>query len=369
MKECEKIIIYPYSVEVNSLIEYAKLLKEEYEICDIISPSGWGYTKEKFVINNEMIYVKINFDEINKSANILLIPDFISNEEFEDICVNNIIDYITYIKKIICDKKISNNNYFKIKQYCIKHGIELKYKYEYLSEDKKYNIIDSKRNIINEINIPIIAISGLYEYTDKFYTSLVLRDKFIKDGYKVSQIGSRSYCELFGFHSFPQFIFDPKIYEVEKPYLFNKYILDIINNEKPDLLIITIPGAIESISNDILCDFGILSYISFKSFVSDYLIICTLFENYDEKLLEKISESCFYKFGNYIDCFHMSDCLIDESAVINKKIKIHNNIGKDKVTKHINKYLHNNSIPVLNLYDDINKENLYKLILNKISEN
>ena len=80
-------------------------------------------------------------------------------------------------------------------------------------------------------------IVGTGANTGKFDIQLRVREMFLSGGYKVSQIGSKSYCELWGFHSFPDFM-NKTLNAAEKIVRFNHYVNYIANSEDADIVIV-----------------------------------------------------------------------------------------------------------------------------------
>lgn len=69
-------------------------------------------------------------------------------------------------------------------------------------ESEKLDVISEEQ----KPGIPVVFIAGITPYTEKFHVQLALRKHLLDDGYKVSQIGSKAFCNLFGFHAYPAFM-------------------------------------------------------------------------------------------------------------------------------------------------------------------
>jgi len=205
----------------------------------------------------------------------------------------------------------------------------------------------------------------MWENVDKFYISLALRDIFLKHGYKVSQIGSRSYCEMMGFHSFPRFMLNPKIDEVKKVILFNRFIKNIYEIEKSDIIIISIPGAVQSYNSIYTNKFGILHYLISKAIIIDFLIMCTFYENDGVDFFNLISKSCIYKFGCPVDFFHMSN---NRTYLVMDKME-NNYLPRTKVDEILEKYYNKSSFFIANVLSKSGINKLYEQIINKLTIN
>lgn len=78
----------------------------------------------------------------------------------------------------------------------------------------------------NRINTPVVAICGLAPMTQKFDLQLYFRNHFLRNGYKVSQIGTKLNRQLFGFHTWGEALYDNRFTEVEKIARINQLIRD-----------------------------------------------------------------------------------------------------------------------------------------------
>ena len=66
--------------------------------------------------------------------------------------------------------------------------------------------------------------------------------------YKVCVVSSRTNAELFGIHSFPEFMLQHNLDESSKIINFNHYIKELEVSEKPEIIIIGVPGGIMPVS-------------------------------------------------------------------------------------------------------------------------
>ncbi|MCL2313621.1 MAG: TIGR04066 family peptide maturation system protein [Firmicutes bacterium] len=362
--------IYPYSPEFDPVLHYSHLLQPQYTIKALISPNGWGYIGNKFTITysdkSETLNVVASFDEIDENINCIFIPDFKSIEKFEKVVLDNIKSFLPHLEKVIYCAHFNEENLKNLKILCQKIELEIPSEKR---ESYNYGIEIPKNydNHIEEFTVPIIVIAGLWENLDKFYTSLCLRDKFLKSGYSISQVGSRDYCEMMGFHSFPSFMLNHNIDAEQKIILFNLYIKKIIEIENPDIVIITIPGAIQSFNAKYTNRFGILPFLTFKALTVDYLIMCTFCDIKNEEFLNIISTSCVYKFDCSVDCFHLANMFIDLSDTTEKNKIISTIIPRIEITRTIIDNYTNCQNLIVNVYDETGKEKLFNNIITKLT--
>ncbi len=226
---------------------------------------------------------------------------------------------------------------------------------------------NSKIDLLNPVK-PVIFVLGLGEKMHKFELQLILREKYIKEGYKVSQIGSRNNsCELLGFHSFPLELHKNNLTESEKVIYFNRYIKHIENEEKPDIFIIGIPGGIMPYSNQFTNRFGFMSYIVSNAVEPDAGILSINYGEWTKKLLEKLTKTTEYKLGFPIDCFNISNTQIDWTASIEKGHLMYNILEKEFIEIK-KKELLNSKLPVYYILDNNDVNNMTELIIDKLAE-
>lgn len=367
--EIKRIGIYPFNDECMVFLEYSNLLNSEYRICEAASLNGWGFVGRNIKLESDNYQIKASPELFNNKIDILFVPEFDASESVEEFIVNEIIGMVPEVSEIMCAANLSEAGVNKIRQACGDQNLNckfLKLAEKALSDDITAIYNDGRKNL-EKIDVPIIVIAGLWENTDKFKTSLVLRNKLLKEGYRVSQIGSRNYCELFGFHSFPGFMTDSKISEIDKPLMLNRYVKKIADCEESDVIIIGIPGSIQSFNEKYTNRFGILPYITFQALLVDFLIMCTFYEYSSVKFLDEISQLCKYRFSCCVDAYHMSNLYIDLAETEEKNKVITNRIPRNIINKTLKDNYGESKIPVFNLYEDRDVDRLFDLILNKLS--
>lgn len=364
---CEKIGIYPFNNDCNVFIQHSDLVSSEYKVCELASLKGWGFTGKKVQLYSEDIQIKSSPQEFEQTVDLLFVPEFEVSQQVENIIVNEITNYIPKVSKIKCFAKLTDDNLLRLKSKCSELGAILYYAYEADKNDNYKQYLKKDEVHLEQIDVPIIAVAGMWENTDKFKTSLVIRDKLLKEGYKVSQIGSRKYCELFGFHSFPDFMLNPEVSEIKKPLLFNRYIKMIADNEKPDVIIIGVPGSIQAFNEKHTNRFGILPYLVFQSVLVDFLVMCTFYENTSSEFLDEVLNLCKYRLSCTVDMFHMSNLFFDMDETVEKGLVTTNKLPLEMVERTIKEKFSESKLPVINIYEKDSVDKLYKMILDKLS--
>lgn len=127
--------------------------------------------------------------------------------------------------------------------------------------------------------------------------------KFQEQGYKVSQVGTKRYSALFGFHVLPQF---PEAPLWKKILLYNRYFKDIVSREDPDVLIVGVPGGIMPIDERHNELFGETAIAISKSLNPDVTILSLYLVKVDSAFLSDIEKYFRYALGVSLDYFHLS---------------------------------------------------------------
>lgn len=311
MKSKEKAMVYPYDREFASVLRHQNLICD-YEITAAITPNGWGLNgKDASCVDGGQpldIIVDNDFKNLIGKCDALILSNSVLKLDFKESVYPKIMYAVEHGKRIISTAKFGSKEIEMIEKVCVnKDGIFVQYP---LSKDYE-NYIYADKIEIQEIKTPVIFALGVGENTHKFEIQLSLRENLISMGYKVSQVGSRNYCELFDFHSFPKFMFSREYSETEKIKLFNNYIKNIENTENPDVIIIGLPGAIMRINNLDTYDFGVLAFEVSQAVKSDAAILSILYEDYLPTFFEKIAQEIKYKFACDVSCFNYVNSKID----------------------------------------------------------
>lgn len=228
-------------------------------------------------------------------------------------------------------------------------------------------IMNCEYEILNDISIPVIIVSGVAENTRKFEIQLFLNKYFKSAGYNVVQIGSKNFSELFGFYSFPQFMFCD-ISEAKKIICFNELCKGLEYQEKPDLFIIGVPGSLIPYNNYFTNKFGIFSFEIGKAIKADAVVMALDNAPYEVEGIANINNICRVYFGNEATVFSISNFRIDVEKSIQEKILGYIISNKENVDKNVKRLKERVKIPVFNLLDYIQLQKLAEYIENDLSD-
>lgn len=308
-----KVLVYPYDLEFCAVIRHKELLKD-YEVAALVSPRGWGMTgKDAATADNgdELgIMVSNDFEGNLDLCDTVLFCESVRALEFESVLMPKILKALEHKKNIIMTIPLDREKYDLVSQKCAESGVDFKC-FGVAREPENFEEIPTQSEIMYDMGTPVIFVLGMGERTNKFEVQLSLRDNIEKMGYKVSQVGTRQYCELLGFHSIPSFMYSKKISETNKIVLFNHFIKSIEMEEKPDLIIIGIPGGVMAYTNKLTNRFGVLAYEICQAVTPDSAVLACHYDEPSNDFFINLKESIRYKLGCIINCFSIANTIFD----------------------------------------------------------
>ncbi|MGE5630834.1 MAG: TIGR04066 family peptide maturation system protein [Caulobacteraceae bacterium] len=359
-----KAVIYPYDNESSFLFKYNDL-NMKFDAAVAVAPNGWGLTGKDVgkISGSGHIGIKVNnsFEDCYGGSDSIIIAD--SNMELNfDIIYDNIANEVKKGKNVICMKRLEEEHYQSLYDICRSNGTA----FEYLKGDDRMIAAGVYDETLLDIKSPVIFVAGVTRRTGKFDLQLALRKEMLEAGYKVSQIGTKNFCEIFGFHSFPDFMYSSTMNEATKIIMFNRFVKAVESSEKPDVIIIGIPGGVMPINKQFTDGFGVLAFLAAQAVKPDAAILSVLYEDYLPEYFREIDNFCKYRFGYNVDCFNLSNIKFDyqqsgdsgkkcysviDSSFINEKAEKCSSCGK----------------PVYNLLNSIDMKNMSTHIINLLS--
>jgi len=363
-----RVGVYPYNAEFEPFLRHTSLLDPAFKISALISPVGWGLVGQVIETGGGEWAVISEFEPVLNDIDTVFIPAFHANENVETLIIKEIQTIVPQLGKIICAARLTVKNTESLQAACEQAGCVFEnLNISKSAEEYRLSRPTDQNPTIAPLETPIVVIAGLWEETDKFEASLVLREKFIENNYRITQVGSRNCCELFGFHSFPGFMLDPCVDAADKVVYLNRWIQQLAKTEKPDIIILTIPGAIQNLNEKFTKGFGILPHIVFQAVMADFFLFCTMYDEGSLQFLQEISTMCQYRFDCKVDCYHMSNLLFDLNASKERSQVMIDRVYRETVSEALDKGYKDSPIPIVNLLDQQSWDKLFELVMNKLS--
>ena len=364
----ERLLIYPYNVQFSPILRHKSLLKG-YEISCLVSPNGWGFTgKDAGIVDRGPkigMTVSSDFEKSLDSCDTVMFIDSYFPIDFENSMFSKIKMAIKSKKNVICLLQLESKIIEELECICNYERVYFKH------YDGVQNVLADKTSIenesIEEINTPIIFVIGMAERTNKFEIQLALREKIDRLGYKISQVGTKSYCEMMDFHYFPSFMYESNISEVNKVLMFNRFIKRIEETEAPDIIIIGVPGGIMPFNRLFTNKFGILAFEITQAVTPDFVILSLLYEDYKVDAFEVLSNMIKYKLGFDVDLFNITNTQFDWIRAYEEQKLSHISIDSRYINEKIKVYSQS-KIPVLNVLNEDDSNKMISLSMEKLIE-
>lgn len=366
----ENVLIYPYDKQFTPILRYSNFINT-YNKITISSLIGWGLCDKDAGYadggSNINIIVENKFDEYLHDCDTVIFTEPDNFIDYEKSIYPKIYSAIQSGKKIINLLNL-HDKFNDIKEYCNNKNVEfINYRNEVNVDG--ISIIDKAIGIL-EINTPVISIVGVSENTNKYSLQLQTKMQLENMGYAISHIGSRAYCEINNSHSFPSFMFNNSISETDKIYLFNRFVNNIELKEKPDVIIIGVPGGIIPHNNVINNNFGITAFEVFQAITADALVVSVFHELYTSEFFESLSKTTKYRFGLDIDIMNITNRQIDWPQMYSTKSPVitYATLNSDYMNERIAQIKTITDIPIYNILNPNDSYNIVQILINKLCE-
>ncbi|MCL2222557.1 MAG: TIGR04066 family peptide maturation system protein [Oscillospiraceae bacterium] len=350
-----KLLIYPFTIETAPILRYKELINQYDEIIPVTEWNSWGESELVDISHfdgghHNDVKVSSDFNFAIRYADSVLITCDVND-------CNNLRDVIECCKRFGKHIFVYEDD-FKVLE-AEAEGITV-----FKAENAYSNTKVEYESKLLDIPVPVILVTGQGQQCNKFDIQLNLRKKFQKDGYIVSQFGTKEYSPLFGFEALPKFLNVPFW---KKVLLYNKIFSDCVYKENPDVLIVGAPGGtmqIDDYNHEMFGESAIALSVSLKPDILIHSLYCAL-TNDDE--IEEMQNHSKYALGANIDFFNISNTnLIFESD----KRTISYLVGDSKlVLPELYSKSENLTKSIYNTFDNDSADSLFKRLLTKLQSN
>lgn len=296
-------VLYPYHLQAAPLLRHPGLMKD-ITIRAVVSPEGWGFAgKDASAADGGgslNLTVHGCFADVTEPFDSVFFYESPLPIDLEKDIVPRMITMAGERKHVLSTIRLPEALEAQVKESCLHSGVDYR---TFIPPATPLIPFKETSHSLLKIDTPIIFILGLSERCNKFEAQLSLREAFLEAGYSISQIGSRSYCECMGFHSLPDFMLEARYTETEKIILFNRYVKELERTEKPDLILIGIPGGIAMLNEKVTNHFGILAYEIAQAVRPDAAVVSTFYNAFTPEYFERIQNLLRYRAGFEVDHF------------------------------------------------------------------
>ena len=288
----KKLALYPMTYDLCTVARYAFLL-QGYTVSSLLVPKSWmlnGLDISK-IDGGEFANMPL-YDFSNEQLNACdaIYMDYSEEITNLDVYRNIILAASERNKEVLLSRKLTT----QLTELCDTA----------ISQD---NPMDEK---LHQLDVPVIMVLAQGERVGQYAIELALRNHFITKGYAVSQIASYDIGRLFGMHSIPDFIYR-KGEAYDKIVMFNHFASNLVFEEKPEILIVGVPGAVMKYSDKHLQGLGILPLIITSAVRSDASVFCTYYNESLKTYLEETRNYCNYRLDCNTFFFGISNTVLE----------------------------------------------------------
>lgn len=297
-----RVFVYPYDEDFEIYLKYKDLIN--HEIKDLLSPVGWG------VKNPEDFEIKSDINQIElEELDAMMLVDSPRYELSEEDIILMILKAVKKNLAIIMNRCISERLLAEIKNLCNGASAKLidlrkRYPYDFVNREK-----------LQTIDTPIVTVAGMGQRCNKFETLVSLKVYLEKLSYRVCAVSSRRNTEFAGIHGFPDFMYGNRLDETDKILNFNHYLKKLEQEEKPEIIMVGVPGSIMPVSKTHPEHFGVFAFEVLQAIKSDMLIFCLHHNTYRNQYFEELKNLSKYRFLTEIDAFVIGNDSYDSFSV------------------------------------------------------
>lgn len=329
-----KVTVYPFDRDFLPVVKNGDLLKD-MEIESVVSLRGWGFVNSGITTyKNRQYVVSDNLNAALKDSDCLWLVDSWNQCSFGNYILPAALLAAKKGRKIICTRLLSDAEMAVLREAVTDTTISFPEQY-----DPRICHKGEGHGFLGMINVPVVTVVGVAENTGKFDAQAAVYRCFQQNGYRVCWISSRRDAVLMGAHALPNFIVMSSLSENEKIIAMNKYVMMLEQTEKPDVILIGIPGAIALYSKLYSMDFGMLAHEMVQAATPDVLIVGTPYSTRGEAYsFEGLEHLVGQRFGIEIDFHVMSSYMIDSSRSMRERKTIFLTVDEDRVARRVSEF-------------------------------
>lgn len=300
MKKSDALIIYPVN---KTNIGIVRWLAQRYKII-ALSPCG-------FSILGRDVGVIDNRNKLGIRSN-----ETISDEEMLRNCKN--IEIIEYEDEISIRSKLEN-----LIQLADLKGASVKY--HFFSREEYQKELEKQSNkwlkfrwmdrpvdfVFTGFKIPIIYVGSLFDESKSYELFLGLVLLLREKGIKVSGMGCDKTCSIFGTYRIPEKFSELNISNDEKIKNLRNYLKCIVSLEKPEILVVQVPGAMMALNNALTNGFGVDTYLFSNVTSPDLFYCCMPYELINPENIEQYKKYFENKFNFPLEGLVATNQIID----------------------------------------------------------
>ena len=371
MKQKKSACVYPFSENTVGLLRFLEKMNSSIEIKAVASegglcPAGFDVSK----VDNRGSEFGIRAAEYSADlldqCEVLLVPyveapDAVLYEKVKSV----ILEALSRRKEVLCAMKIAGDDLEKIQSFGNCHDAGFTYlgtASDYLDEENQ--MVELPYYMPNAV----IIFSGTICIRDHVCESALsivhgLRQK----GHKVSGILQSGEGELLGIHGMPSSLDYSDGISPRWIKRFNNFIRAIDETEKPDAIVIELPGTLLPYDEFIVGDYGLTAFAITQAAAPDFIHVCVPYSNYSPELIEKLSSLCQSRYSHGIDSIHVSNVIKSDMETSSMGRFSHTHVNANYVDEKLAQFQETAAIPIFNITKDSGMDLLCEHILKVLS--
>lgn len=274
----KKLLVYPFTKDMCPLARYRDML-EGYELTSAVPAKGFGWEGRDAC-------------ELDGGAPTGIILGGVFSDELE-----------------LCDAVLLNYGGQEPKKDHAGYEVIARASAKKLTAAFPGSIPEPEEDLLPDmplwkIPVPVIMVMGQGENCQKFDIQLGLRKAFRREGYRVSQFGTKAYSGLFGFRPLPR---APEVPLWKKVYLYNRLFRETCDKESPDVMIVGVPGGIMPINSYAYELFGETALALASAARPDITLLSYYFIEPNQEYFELLRQYARFRLGAGEVHFHASN--------------------------------------------------------------
>lgn len=361
--------MYPFSADSIPVVRFHSVYCKNYSIDSLVSLPGSGLCGHDagFADNrdNMGMLVEEDLEKALDSRDALFVP----SGDSEGIQFKEIYDSMLYAAKkgkdIICNIRMPKKKIAELRIECKRGGGKFT---DFVYESGKWYSMTMTG--IHKMKAPVVFVGGMMADANNFEIVLSLADRLRQDGYRVMAVGEKPEYNCLGFHgsSILMDLVRGQLWDGDVTMtiaLLNHYFHYLEAMEKPDIIIVQVPGGMID-TPDFPNECGVYAYLLSRVLKPDYFICCSLYASFLQEHMRKMSCEMEARYGYPIHCVHFSNKAVSTSASLQKhKMEfIHQPLSSVKE----NLLLEQGKIPFYQLLDKGDLEQMYQQMIEYLSE-
>ena len=367
--EKKRIIIYPFSEQSIAFVKYLERFNSLMTVQRIATEGGLfsiGYDASEIDHRQQKIghVVEQYTDAQLDGCDVLVIPSLdVSDKLLYKKITDAIRNALSRSMEVYCGVILHDK---EVNEFSISNCDKFSYLPSSLvSEEKEDDWLMVKP--FYEPNAVVIFVGTVCIQDHVRESAFAIIDGLRRCGYRTTGIIQSCESALLGLHSMPSSLDFSKGVTADWIKKFNEFIREIDETEKPEVIIIELPGILHRYDDFIVGDYGLLPFAITQAVSPDFLHVCLPFDMCSPGLVTELSKICEGKFCHGIDSVHVSNVLKHGMESSSMMRYTHTHINSSHVRDLLNSFGTDMTIPMFDITGDEDVDSLCSFIIQKLS--